>query len=854
MAFATTAHRLRTVHRLLGSLLRTDAYHTPGTRTQPERVVLGVRSGVAPSEKPAVRIFVGTEPAQYQAERVFIWSIEQVRDPARVYELYLMKDLAGFDRHGWLTGFTNYRFAIPHFADGHGTAIYNDTDQIYLADPGELFDTAMGCHGFLSINDRDTSVMLIDCDQMKTVWTLEAAQQERRKALETAARAVPGLWGTLDQHWNARDDEYEAERSKLLHYTTIHAQPWQPFPQRYAYQHNPVAQLWFHLEQTANEAGYQVFQAAQPSAQYTALLSHLRSASSLRPTLRPQIVQDRNDQNDRNGAGHTLQKCVETLIDETGSHTVLDYSFGLGSTQISLNGASVQQYNSVFVESAAYNACDSGLAESAAESRAESADGVVCTDILDFVPDEDVPWMLEELFRRSHHFVAVAVHAFPYEQQLPNGDLLRGRPRPSTWWQAQLDLLSPRYPAVRWQLAVQPLSTTPKSSTQISFGGNLVGGNLGRLPKVWVLTSHKPGHTTQALGLADALDWPYETKALRFTALANLHKRLLGSQRAIRFGLDVAHSDPLVPPWPDLIITAGWRPARIARWIQRQSKGHTQLVLLGRKGSRPTNTTDIGVACSHFRLPPHPRRIETAAPLTQVTPERLKQGADQWRHLVQDAPHPWIMLLLGGATARYQLNPGIARKMGEDIRTFAERVGGKVFATTSRRTGEAETAALIAGLGPAHYVYTWEAGQQDNPYFGYLALADVLIVSGESESMLAEAATTATPFYIYPLPERAADLVGSCKEWIVTHAQTTQRKKRGSIRPQSGLSYVCARLIERGIVQPRRDLSALHDTLVQRKIARFFGEPLDLETRPALHEFGHVAQKVRRLLGFYTVL
>ncbi len=93
MAFATTARRLRTVRRLLGSLLRTDTYHTPGTRTQLEHVVLGVRTGVAPSEKPAVRIFVGTEPAQYRAERVFIWSIEQVRDPARVYELYLMKDL-----------------------------------------------------------------------------------------------------------------------------------------------------------------------------------------------------------------------------------------------------------------------------------------------------------------------------------------------------------------------------------------------------------------------------------------------------------------------------------------------------------------------------------------------------------------------------------------------------------------------------------------------------------------------------------------------------------------------------------------------------------------------------------------
>ncbi len=93
-----------------------------GMRARPERVVLGVKEGVPPSSKPTVRIFLGTEPAQHRAERIFVWSIEQVRDPSRVYEIHLMKELAGFDRRRWLTGFTNYRYAIPHFAGGKGRA------------------------------------------------------------------------------------------------------------------------------------------------------------------------------------------------------------------------------------------------------------------------------------------------------------------------------------------------------------------------------------------------------------------------------------------------------------------------------------------------------------------------------------------------------------------------------------------------------------------------------------------------------------------------------------------------------------------------------------------------------------
>ena len=619
-------------------------------RTHPERVVLGVRDGAEPSPKPPVRLFVGTESAQYRAERVFLWSIEQVRDPGRIYEIYLMKNLVGFDRRSWLTGFTNYRFAIPHFAGGLGRAIYNDVDQVYLADPGDLFDTELDTHGFLSISDRDTSVMLMDCARMVAVWLLSATQHERRKALEAKARA---LWGPLDPAWNARDEEYEPGHSKVLHYTTIHAQPWQPFPERYAYQRNPVAQVWFDLERTANAAGYQVLRPPHPGAQDT---------------------QD-------TACGHTGKPC------------------------------------------------------------------------------------------------------------------------------------------------------------------------LSKPPTVWVLTSNKPGHTTQSVGLAQALGWPYDEKALHFTRLATLHKRLFGAHGATHIGLDQARSASLEPPWPDVVIATGWRPARIARWIRDHSHGHTRLVLLGRKAGQVLHQSDIVVTCAHFRLPPHPRRIETLVPLSLVTPDRLDSAAAQWRELFEAAPRPRIALLVGGSTARYHLDVATARQMGEEIRAFAHSAGASVFVTTSRRTGAEATAALRHGLGTVQHMHVWQPGQQANPYLAYLTLADVLIVTGESESMLAEAAATNKPLYIYPLPERPSNLGVRLKEWAVARAQQPQRNARGTIRPQRGLAYVCGRLIERGLIQPRRDLNALHHAIVQHGFAHFFGKPLMTHNRPALQELDTTARQVRTLLG-----
>lgn len=115
--------------------------------------------------------------------------------------------------------------------------------------------------------------------------------------------------------------------------------------------------------------------------------------------------------------------------------------------------------------------------------------------------------------------------------------------------------------------------------------------------------------------------------------------------------------------------------------------------------------------------------------------------------------------------------------------------------------------------------------------------------------MLAEAAASGKPLYIYPLPQRPLGLRARCKDWVVACAQTPYFNKRGTVRPQRGWQYICARLIERGFVQPRRDLHVLHRTLVHHGVARFFGEPLTTACTSPLREIDEVARRVRALLG-----
>jgi mitochondrial fission protein ELM1 len=235
--------------------------------------------------------------------------------------------------------------------------------------------------------------------------------------------------------------------------------------------------------------------------------------------------------------------------------------------------------------------------------------------------------------------------------------------------------------------------------------------------------------------------------------------------------------------------------------------------------------------------------------LTQVTPARLAQAHQRWGGLFAGAPRPRVALLIGGTSVVYRLDPETAQRLGQEVRTWVQKQGGAVFAITSRRTGPQATEAVRRALGEAGSLHAWRPDQPDNPYLGYLAAADVLVVTGDSESMLAEAVATGKPLYIYPLPVKPLTRQKRLREWIVARAQKPRVNKRGTVRLQQGVSYLCARLIERGIVLPPNDPNTLHQTLIQHGLARFFGDPLEVAPRPPQQALDDVARRVRTLVG-----
>jgi mitochondrial fission protein ELM1 len=258
----------------------------------------------------------------------------------------------------------------------------------------------------------------------------------------------------------------------------------------------------------------------------------------------------------------------------------------------------------------------------------------------------------------------------------------------------------------------------------------------------WILSEGLAGLQAQALGLAEASGLTPEVRVLKPRApwkwmAARLWPRPLsvvaGSLRA---------------PLPDLVIGCGGMAAAVLAALRDQSRPVVQVqnprMAIGR--------FDLVVANRHDELT-GPNVLLTRTALHRVTPERLAAEAERWRARFEWLPRPLVAVLLGGSNGRYRLDVGVGAKLAADLAMMMrqDRVG--VMVTPSRRTDPAVTTLIADAIAPLGG-WVWD-GTGDNPYFGMLALADLIVVTQDSVSMISEAAATSAPVLVAELPGRS---------------------------------------------------------------------------------------------------
>ena len=257
---------------------------------------------------------------------------------------------------------------------------------------------------------------------------------------------------------------------------------------------------------------------------------------------------------------------------------------------------------------------------------------------------------------------------------------------------------------------------------------------------VWVIADGAAGNQRQALALAQVL--------AAQTHIVETKLRAPWSWFAPRFAHGAGFAFPAAirqqmhAPWPALAVGCGRASALLTRCLRSASAGKTFTVQILDPRVDTTNF-DVVVVPRHDGLQGD-NVIHTLGALNRVDDAWLAQGLVQFPRLAQ-LPQPRTAVLLGGPRRGLGLDEAWLDTLLARVSALTARDGGSVMIACSRRTPDSWR-ARVGGMLAAGCMHYW-IDERDgiNPYQGYLAAADRIVVTPDSVNMLSEACATGKP-------------------------------------------------------------------------------------------------------------
>ena len=267
----------------------------------------------------------------------------------------------------------------------------------------------------------------------------------------------------------------------------------------------------------------------------------------------------------------------------------------------------------------------------------------------------------------------------------------------------------------------------------------MYGMSLPDPSATWVLAEDKAGMLSQAIGLAEAAGLHPDIRLLRPRGL----------RRALTPALwwsPLSAIDPaaLAPPMSRVVIGCGG----MAGAVLSAHRGRARTVIV-QHPRRNLENIDLVLAAMHDEVT-GPNVVVTRTALHRVTPARLAAAAQEWAPRLAHLPRPLVAVLIGGSNGRLHLDVAVAEALAAQLGEMLKRDRVGMIVTPSRRTHRDVRQIFDRALRPLG-AEVWD-GVGENPYFGMLALADAIVVTCDSVSMVSEAVATHAPVLLAPLP------------------------------------------------------------------------------------------------------
>ena len=288
---------------------------------------------------------------------------------------------------------------------------------------------------------------------------------------------------------------------------------------------------------------------------------------------------------------------------------------------------------------------------------------------------------------------------------------------------------------------------------------------------VLVLSDGVAGHLNQSLAVAQEIrdrraaqgfvpeNMHLAIRQVRFNKGADGFLRVLGflcrghfpfKQTLLRLALTRQCYNEILGAYADVVVSTGSSLQAVNLLVKHENQARNIVVM---RPFFPVKRFDAVIAPQHDRIKKADNVFLTGMALSPITPDAMKEEAEKLTlELGVDGRRKRIGLLVGGDSGKTRFSVALFREAMENLSRAGHERGAAFLATSSRRTPSWANAVLKETFtDKARCPLLVIANEANRPGIvpGILGLSDLLVVSGESMSMVTEAVSTGKPVVVF---------------------------------------------------------------------------------------------------------
>lgn len=294
------------------------------------------------------------------------------------------------------------------------------------------------------------------------------------------------------------------------------------------------------------------------------------------------------------------------------------------------------------------------------------------------------------------------------------------------------------------------------------------------LRKVIILNDGKLGHLNQSKAalnvirrcrrdtgykdedtLVEIIDVKFKSRLRRFVlslcALFSSHA-CQGCMKCLRFCLSRDSYNKLIYTYADIVISCGSSLTAVNIFLSKEN--NSKNVHIMKPSIVGLRNFDVAIIPKHDKPKPKENVVITEGSPNLVDEDSMKQGSDRIRSIVDFKKEKRLGLLIGGDNPEYIFSADLAKRLIEEIERVIQKFDMELLLTTSRRTPK-DVELLLKdrlSLNPrCKLLIIANEKNIENAVSGILDLSDIVLVSGESISMVSEAASSGRHTIVFDL-------------------------------------------------------------------------------------------------------